>query len=304
MNTQDDPLWPRASHWLTTPPPAASSADLAICGFPLNQSINPGRCDLAPPAIRQALARYSTYDVDLQLDLGGLTVRDFGDVSLEHDATRAGAVSAAATIYAAVTGTTCAVLLGGDNGITRTGVHSLGIPLEECGLLTFDAHHDVRSTTDGPHNGNPVRGLLEDGLPGRNIVQIGIQPFTNSKAYSEFARASGITAVTVDEVQAQGIEPVVAKALRQLANTKAVYVDLDMDVLDRAFAPASPGSRPGGLSPWMMRQAARLCGKAPIVKILDIVEVDPSKDMADATVLAAASFLLAFASGLAARLKA
>jgi arginase family enzyme len=53
----------------------------------------------------------------------------------------------------------------------------------------------------------------------------------------------------------------------------------------------------------MMRQAARLCGKAPVVKMMDIVEVDPTNDIADTTVLAAASFLLAFASGLSARLR-
>jgi formiminoglutamase len=290
----EDPEWPRASQWLTTQRPDQTSIALAVCGFPLNESITPGHCDLAPQAIRQALERFSTYDVDLEVDLNDLTVRDFGDVSL---------MSAAATLHAAVGASTCALLLGGDNGITRTGVHSLGVPLSECGLLTFDAHHDVRSTADGPHNGNPVRGLLEDGLPGDNIVQIGIQPFTNSKAYSEFARASGITIVTVDEVRSQGIELVVARALRHLADTRAVYVDLDMDVLDRASAPACPGSRPGGLPPWMMRQAARLCGKAPVVKMMDIVEVDPTRDIADTTVLAAASFLLAFASGLAARLR-
>jgi arginase family enzyme len=53
----------------------------------------------------------------------------------------------------------------------------------------------------------------------------------------------------------------------------------------------------------MIRQAVRLCGKAPIVKMMDIVEIDPGKDIADTTVLAAASFLLAFASGLTARLR-
>ena len=294
MNAED-PNWPRAAHWLTSEPPVSGSLGLAVLGFPLNRSITQGRCDLAPAAIRKALSRYSTYDVDLQTDVRTLAVQDLGDIAPDQEPV--------AAIRQRIEAAHGAVLLGGDNGITRPGVHSLGYPLSECGVITFDAHHDVRGTENGPHNGNPIRGLLEDGLPGANIVQIGIQSFANSQAYSEFARASGITIVTVDEVQAKGIEAIVGRALAHLVNTRAVYVDLDVDVLDRAFAPACPGSRPGGLPPWMIRQAARLCGKAPIVKMMDIVEIDPGKDVADTTLLAAASFLLAFASGLTARLR-
>ena len=70
----------------------------------------------------------------------------------------------------------------------------------------------------------------------------------------------------------------VSGALELLAaKTDAIYVDLDMDVLDRAVAPACPGSRPGGLQPWMLRRAAHLCGAHPSVRILDIVEIDPTK---------------------------
>lgn len=284
----EDPNWPRASHWLAQGsdlPARGSPTDLAIAGLPFNQSITPGRCDLAPAAIRQALQRFSTYDVDLQVDLRGLAVKDYGDVE-KLPPLQATAV----------------VLLGGDNNVTRIGVQSVGIPLAECGLLTFDAHHDVRDMTGGFHNGNPIRALLDLGLPGTNIVQIGIQPFANSQSYSELASRSGITVVTADQVYARGIEPVVSEALARLANrARFIYIDLDVDVLDRAFAPACPGSRPGGLQPWMLRNAARLCGRHPKVKVIDIVEVDPTQDIADVTCLAAASFLLAFAAGVATR---
>ncbi len=197
----------------------------------------------------------------------------------------------------------CAVLLGGDNGITRPGLHALGPDLRDCGLLTFDAHHDLRDLGRGLTAGNPIRALLRDGLPGTNVVQIGIQAFTNSRTYAQVARDAGIVVVTADEVYAQGIDSVVKSALEYLASkTKAIYVDLDVDVLDRAFAPACPGSRPGGLQPWMLRRAVRVCGRHQSVRMMDIVEVDPTKDIADVTCLAAASFLLAFASGVASRL--
>ena len=77
-----------------------------------------------------------------------------------------------------------------------------------------------------------------------------------------------------------------------------MYIDLDLDVLDRAYAPATPGSRPGGLCPAEVRRAARMCGARACVRAMDIVELDPEKDVQDATSLAAAACLLEFASGV------
>ena len=132
------------------------------------------------------------------------------------------------------------------------------------------------------------------------MIQVGIQPFANSGAYARVARDERITVVTADEVYLHGIGSVVSHALAELTErADAIYVSLDLDVLDRAFAPACPGSRPGGLTPWMIRQAARVCGQHSRVLIMDIVEIDPTKDVAESTSLAAASFLLAYASGLA-----
>src|SRR5215471_18965564 len=76
-----------------------------------------------------------------------------------------------------------------------------------------------------------------------------------------------------------------------------IYVDLDLDVLDRSFAPATPGSRPGGMQPSDLLEAARCCGKHPKVRAIDLVEIDPEKDVANVTVLMAASCFLAFAAG-------
>ncbi len=298
---KDDPNWPRASAWLAGEGNAGASApSLVLLGVPTNTSLTPGRCDLAPRAIRAALSRYSTYDLDHDVDLARLGVRDAGDLPAPADLAR-DLDDTAARIRDAI-GPATGALLGGDNALTRPGVHALAPDLADCALLTFDAHHDLRDLQDGLHNGNPVRALLQDGLPGSQIVQVGVQPFANSPAYAAVARAAGITVISADAVHASGIEMVVTKALAHLAKGgRRIYVDLDVDVLDRAFAPACPGARPGGLTPAMMRQAAYLCGAHPAVRMIDFVEIDPERDLADVTVLAAASFLLAFASGLARR---
>jgi formimidoylglutamase len=300
--SSEDPNWPRASHWLAQR--REGPIALSVLGAPLNNSITPGRCDLAPPAIRQALDSYSLYDPDAGIDLARLAVADLGDVTLSGASVEEVFFRIVQGIKKAAANSLAVAVFGGDNAITYPGMHALNLPFARCGLLTFDAHHDVRDLEGGLTDGNPIRALLRAGLPGANIIQIGIQPFANSPAYAQVARAAGITVLTADEVYARGVDAAVADALELLAaKTDAIYVDLDMDVLDRAFAPACAGSRPGGLQPWMLRRAARLCGAHPSVRIIDIVDIDPTKDVADSTVLAAASCFLAFASGVAGRTK-
>jgi formiminoglutamase len=300
--SHEDQNWPRASQWLAGGKNGHQPVALAVIGVPMNASLTPGRCDLAPGAIREALARYTLFDEDAGVDLSRIRAKDCGDVALARNSAEGNFFRCSDLIKRMRIEIGHAILLGGDNAITRPGVHALGVPIERAGLLTFDAHHDLRDLEHGLTNGNPVRALLRDGLPGENIVQIGIQAFANSPEYARVARDAGITVVTADRVQEHGIETMTAHALQHLAErADAIYVDLDVDVLDRAFAPGCPGARPGGLAPWMLRKAARLCGRHDKVRMMDIVEVDPTKDVADVTTLAAASFLLAFAAGVAAR---
>jgi formiminoglutamase len=299
----DDPHWPRASGWLAGAHAAGATQMLAVLGAPLRLgSITPGRCDLTPSAVRAALARFSTFDVETNRDLENIAVRDCGDLDLAELRPEAAFEPLANAVRGALAEADALVLLGGDNSITRPACHGAARSLSDCALLTLDAHLDLRDLDAGLTNGNPVRALLADGLAGAKIVQIGIQPFANSRAYFEVARAAGITVVPVNEVRARGIETVVTAALENLAQqAETIYVDLDVDVLDRAFAPATPGSRPGGITPAELRTAARVCGSHPKVKVMDLVEVDPTRDVADTTVFATAMCLLAFASGMLAR---
>jgi formiminoglutamase len=117
------------------------------------------------------------------------------------------------------------------------------------------------------------------------------------------AHAAGIETVAVADWRARGIAATVVEALDRLAaRAEAVHVDVDLDVLDRAFAPAAPGSRPGGLLPAELFEAVRVCGRHRAVRSLGIVECDPERDVADATVLAGALCAVHFAAGLVERL--
>jgi formiminoglutamase len=302
----NDPYWPRASAWLSGTHTENTLGRLAVLGAPLRLgSITPGRCDLAPSAVRAALQKFSCYDIEADTDLHHLEARDLGDLALAETKPEDALEPLRNAVRSALDEADAIVLLGGDNGITRPGVHGLPESLAEIGLITLDAHFDLRDLSGGLTNGNPVRALLADGLPGENIVQIGIQPFANSRAYAEVAHQAGITVVTMDQVRAHGVETHLNEAFQYFSErVKTIYIDLDIDVLDRTFAPAAPGSRPGGLTPWELQRVAWLCGVHKKVRAIDLVEVDPTQDIAGATVLATGVCLLSFASGLLTRLTA
>lgn len=298
-----DPHWPTAADWIERKPPARSVGSLGILGVPVREgSITRGRCDLGPSAVRNALTKFSLYDFATNRELTDLAVVDFGDLDVA-DATLAAASSRiTAAVREAIQEAHAVVLLGGNNSITRPACHGLSDDLAQCALLTLDAHLDLRDLDNGLSNGNPVRGLLQDGLPGNHIIQIGIQSFANSGAYADVAREAGIEVVHLSDVRVRGIGAVVLAALQRLSDAaQFIYVDFDVDALDRVFSPASPGSRPGGLLPAELLLAARLCGANKKVIACDIVEFDPSKDIADIGALTGASCFLSFAAGYRSR---
>jgi formiminoglutamase len=301
-----DPKWPSALHWLQTGgSPDVSS--LGIIGAPVTLgSITPGRhYDLGPNSIRESLAGFSTYDLDNAIDLLEIRAEDFGDLPVETLDPAEAFDPIVSGIRSALSRQPVLIVLGGNNSITRAGCHGIGESLSSCGLLTFDAHFDVRDLQYGLNNGNPIRALLKDGLSGSHIVQIGAHSYCNSKSYFEIARTAGITLATAQAVRARGVDTVVSRALEYLSTvTETIYVDLDLDVLDRTLAPACPGSRPDGLTLWDLRVAARLCGLHPKVRALDIVELDPTLDLASATTMAAANCLLSFCGGYLERSRA
>ena len=290
MNLVEDPRWPRAAHWLAGD---AGIPRFAVLGVPAHAtSISPTNAHTTPAAVRAALLRYSTHSSRTGLDLRDLPAVDLGDVPapdhFEGELRVADAVRG-------VPGGALLFAIGGDNSITYSVMRGLG-PLEQLGLVTLDAHHDLR---DGTSNGSPVRRLIDAGLDPRRVVQVGINDFSNSPQYAALARTLGITVITRDEVAEVGIHAAMGRALAIASDGGArVHVDLDIDVCDRAVVPACPAAAPGGLSAHELRVAARLAGAHRAVVSVDATEVDASADSADGrTVRLVALCLLETAMG-------
>ena len=287
-----DGLWQRAN---TLFKPNLKQADIALLGFPVHKSsITPNSCHLAPKAIRSALARYSTYSASNDVDLRELKITDLGDV------TGADSNNGKKVIAKKVNGLLdkygLLIALGGDNSITYTVASGLFGDLSRVGLITLDAHHDLR---DGNTNGSPVWRLIQAGLPGKNIVQIGISDFANSKEYSNRAKEAGIFVITRAQLRNKSIADAMKQAFAHLGrNVDQIYVDLDVDVCDRSVAPACVAATPGGISADELRQAAFLAGANYKVRAVDITEIDPKRDSKDErTVRLAALLVLEIAAG-------
>jgi formiminoglutamase len=311
-----DPLWPRAGGW---PPLAevdsAASVDLAVLGVPAwRTSLSPTNAHATPAAIREALRRYSPAlmpdrrpavdrgigsDASDPVDLEELRFADVGDID-DPDGPE-GEARTIAAVASALERATTLVALGGDNSVTvATALGAWGEDLDGAGLVTIDAHYDLR---DGVSNGSPVRRLVESGLDPRRIVQIGIADFANSAAYARRAVELGITVIHRDELHERRPADVMAEAL-EIAGARGgpVHLDVDVDACDRSVAPACPASVPGGLSAWELRTLVRAAASDPRVRSADLVEIDATTDAADQrTVRLAALCVLEFAAGLRAR---
>lgn len=291
-----DPKWMRANNLFSA---SKNNADFALIGVPAHESsISPTSAHLTPAAIRTALARYSTFSTSAKIDLAGNTFTDLGDVESPDGNDGRARVKDALSGLLSVHG--LIVALGGDNSITFSVASALWPDLSHIGLITFDAHHDLR---DGDSNGSPVWQLIQAGLPGKNIVQIGIADFANSAEYSARAKENGITVISRADLRTRTISEVVSQALEIAGDGGSeIYVDLDVDVCDRSVVPACPAAMPGGISADELRQGAFLLAADKRVRAIDITEIDASLDSPDQrTVRLAALLVLEAAAGFASR---
>ena len=290
--------WPNLSDLIS---PDERDAAVALIGAPLAAgSVTPGRCDLAPSLLRQTLRRIGRYDVETGCELATRIV-DRGDVNVEgltiEEATPLirDAVAASAEAHALT------LLAGGNNAVTRPAVLAHGSELDDIGLITLDAHFDMRDLDHGLGNGNPVRALLQDGLPGANIAQVGLASFANSLSMHEDAVEAGNLVVTMGDVRREGIAHAVDRAFDHVSHCGVIVVDCDIDVIDRSQFPAAPGARPGGMRVEDFFYAARRLASDSRVRIIDLVEWDPPLDSTDLSALTAARWVAECLAGFETR---
>ena len=303
-----DHLETKVASWVK-PWDGAERSDVVLLGAPLSKtSISHSGASATPQAMREMFGAVSTYNFDHDIDLASsLSIRDAGDAKVhvtDLARSRTGIRDAMAAVLKHSSGA-LPIVMGGDHSISAPSVEAFKAHVGgTVGLVQLDAHMDLRNLDDGgPSNGTPIRQLLESGtLEGRNIAQVGIHAFANARAYRELARDAGITQISAREVAHTPPAELAHRALSAAGeHSHSLYVTLDMDVLDQAFAPGAPALVPAGMTPWQLFEMMLVIGGHPKVRALDIVELDPSQDPRRATVRVAVHAMLTFLTGVALR---
>lgn len=282
-------------------------ADAVLLGVPLSRSsISASGASEFPEFFRRSWRSFTTYNLDEEIDLSLLRVLDSGDVPMHvtdiHRCHENIQQASRALHRHFADSVVCAV--GGDHSITAMLVKGLHLerPAEKIGILQFDTHFDLRDLTDnGPTNGTPMRNLIESGIvEGCNLYNIGLHGFFNTKDLKHYADRHRVHYFTLGKARKKGIAETVRDCLDELdSKVDLIYLTVDMDVLDIAYAPGVPASTPGGMTTEELLAGVFEAGRHPKVKAMDIVCLDPLRDsMVQQTVKLGTHVFLTFLSGI------
>jgi len=283
--------------------------DVAIVGAPWDDSttFRPG-ARFGPRALRALAYGPGTFHLDLGIEIfEELEVVDYGDAHCPHGRVEASHAAIRSRVGEVASRGIFPVVLGGDHSITwpsATAVaetHGFG----RLGVVHFDAHADTADTIDGnlASHGTPMRRLIESGaVRGRNFVQVGLRGYWPPAETFAWMREQQMRYHLMQEVWERGLAAVIGDAVDEaMQECDAVYLSVDIDVLDPAFAPGTGTPEPGGLAPVdLLRAVRRLAIEVPLVA-MDVVEVAPAYDSADLTVNNAHRVVLEVLAGLAVR---
>jgi arginase family enzyme len=150
------------------------------------------------------------------------------------------------------------------------------------GVVHFDAHADTAEDNFGVllGHGTPMRRLIESGaVPGRSFVQVGLRGYWPPPEVIAWMREQGMRWHLMADIERRGFDTVLDEAIAQaLDGPEAVYLSIDVDVLDPAYAPATGTPEPGGLtSRELLSAVRRVVGQVRLVG-MDVVEVSPVYD--------------------------
>jgi formiminoglutamase len=174
--------------------------------------------------------------------------------------------------------------------------------LRRLSVYDLETQNDLSDLRIHDFGNLPIQALLEDGMPGVHISQIGLAPFANTKKAHAKAMRAGISVRTLSECFERGLVQVVKDELDRLAgNCGTIYVDFDIDVIDRGQMPSAPGARAGGVSARDFFAAARSIAAHSKVRCVDLVEFDPSMDVQATGALTAARWFAEILAGFSAR---
>lgn len=277
-----------------TPTRDLAGVDVAIVGVPFDSGATSfrGGTRFGPRKIREAsLALWGYHHIHGVSPTAALTIADYGDVEIEMAYIEKTMGLITAEVGAALAQGPMVVALGGDHSISLPLLRAQAAKHGPLAVVHFDAHTDVEP--GNYEHGTVFRHAIEEGLiDPAAYIQVGIRGSLYFPDDLNVARRLGARVLTIDDCFAMGI-PAVIEAIRETVGGRRVYVTLDIDATDPAFAPGTGTPEPGGFSSYQMLQLMRGLKGLNLVG-MDLVEVSPPYDHADTTAILAANLVFEY----------
>ena len=228
----------------------------------------------APTAIREASQNVETYNFRTGLDIEKIKIHDLGnlDVSADINETLKRLRLVAEELLEAKK---IPIFIGGEHTITLGITQALKNP-EKLAIISLDAHLDLRDEYLGLKISHTtfMRRINEQIKP-KEIVEVGTRAVCQEEL--EYAEKAGINYITSLEIHKEGLEKAKEKLRNLLEDAESIYLSIDLDVLDPAYAPAVQNPEPEGINPYVLHELIAEVCKKPIVAF-DLVEVTPDYD--------------------------
>src|SRR3989344_2903734 len=191
------------------------------------------------------------------------------------------------------------VFLGGDHSISYSTTKSFLDFCEENGkkpcLVVFDAHADCMTPMKEPTHEEWLRKLIEDGFPSENVLLVGIRNLWKDEI--KFIEENNIQTISMNQLNEDLHET--CDTIMEFSQGKELYVSVDIDVIDPAFAPATGYPEIGGLTSRQFLYLVGRINKMKNLRAVDIVEINPDKDEKNLTVKLGAKILSEFLQSFA-----
>lgn len=237
-----------------------------------------------PTAIRQASLNIETYSFRSGIYVEDLLLHDAGDLHISTD-TRKTVDMVKLVVADILEAGKMPVAIGGEHTVTLGIAKGLGAKATKTAIVSFDAHLDLRSEFQGLDLSHTTfMQLINEEVKPARIIEVGTRSV--SKDELAYAKKAGIDFITSNQIQKEGSEKIAKELKKKLAPYENVYLTVDMDVLDPAFAPAVQNPEPEGITTTALLDiVCELCDKRVVG--FDVLEVVPTYDQGVSAIVAA-----------------
>lgn len=266
-----------------------SQPDAVVLGVPWDGTMGaPPGTRLAPAALRTAEYTGSRdgkwhHPVSRLNPLDRLDIVDFGDVPVIPGAVKTSFARIRHVVRAVLETGAVPILLGGDHAVTWPHVQALAdvVGHGNVGVVHLDAHCDTWPLASGQYtsHGAPMRQLITEGVVhGEHFVQVGLRSSTDPETLA-FMHNHRMRSHWMDEIRSDGIDLVMDRAVAEvLDGPEHLFLSVDIDVCDPAFAPATGAPEPGGLSSGELLSLVGRLAREVGFAAMDLVELSPPYD--------------------------